>query len=56
MDNFPVNHIPAHVAVASCDLASAFHNIDRLRSMLTTTEAQAALTRLELLVEKMAGV
>lgn len=56
MDNFPVNHIPSIVPVSSHVLANAFHEIDRLRAMLTTEEARAVLTRLELLVEDMAGV
>jgi hypothetical protein len=56
MDNFPVNHIPTFVPVASHVLARAFHDIDSLRAMLATEEARAVLTRLELLIEDMAGV
>lgn len=56
MDNFPVNHIPASVPVSSFAFASAFREIDCLRGMLATEEARAVLTRLELLVEDMAGV
>lgn len=56
MDNFPVHHIPSTVPVSSLDLAHAFRAIDCLRAMLATKESRAVLTRIELLIEDMAGV
>lgn len=56
VDNFPVGHTPNIVSVTPQQFADLFHEIDALRALLDSDEARAALARIELRIEDIAGV